>query len=120
MSRILIGMILILGIGFATYYFLTSRALKNLTETNTELKITSGINQATITQLEIDIVQFERLNSELTSNLQSAERYRDRLSQTLREHDLTRNAYEKPGLIEGIVNDATSQVFSDLESITAN
>ena len=59
--------------------------------------------------------------SQLVSvDLQKAEEYGNRLSRTLREHDLTRLTLQRPGLIETRVNDATAQVFSDLESITAN
>ena len=120
MSRVLAGMVLILGIGFATYYFLTARTIRILTENNAELTMVAATNQATIDQLQNDSVRFEQLNLELAENLQVAEEYSNRLSRTLREHDLTRLTLQRPGLIEGRVNDATAQVFSDLESITAN
>ena len=120
MSRVLIGMILVMGLGFVTYYYFTSRTIKNLTENNAKLTIVSKTNQATIDQLANDSILFEQLNQELTLNLQKAEEYGNRLSRTLREHDLTRLTLQRPGLIETRVNDATAQVFSDLESITAN
>ena len=120
MSRILIGIVLIMGVGFTTYYYFTSRTIKNLTENNAKLTIVANTNQATIDQLANDSIIFEQLNQELILNLQKAEEYGDRLSKTLREHDLTRLTLQRPGLIEGRVNAATAQVFSDLESITAN
>ena len=120
MSRVLAGMVLIMGIGFATYYFLTARTIRILTENNAELTMVAATNQATIDQLQNDSVRFEQLNRELAQNLQIAEEYSNRLSQTLREHDLTRLTLQRPGLIETRVNDATAQVFSDLESITSN
>ena len=113
-------MILIMGIGFGTYYFLTARTIRILTENNAELTMVAATNQATIDQLQNDSVRFEQLNLELAANLQVAEEYSNRLSRTLREHDLTRLTLQRPGLIEGRVNNATAQVFSDLESITAN
>ena len=120
MSKVLIGMVLIMGMGFAAYYFLTSRTIRVLTENNAELAIAAATSQDTIDQLQDNSVLFEQLNQELAENLQIAEEYGDRLSRTLREHDLTRLTLQRPGLIEGRVNNATAQVFSDLESITAN
>ena len=119
MSRVLAGMILIMLIGFGTYYFLTARTLRILTENNAKLTVAAATSQNTIDQLQNDSVRFEELNQELAGNLRKAEEYGDRLSRTLREHDLTRLTLQRPGLIETRVNNATAQVFSDLESITA-
>jgi hypothetical protein len=120
MSKVLLGMVLIMGIGFGTYYFLTARTIRVLTENNAELSIAAATSQDTIDELQDNSELFEQLNQELAENLQIAEEYGDRLSRTLREHDLTRLTLQRPGLIEGRVNNATAQVFSDLESITAN
>ena len=113
-------MVLILAIGFGVYYWLTARTIRVLTENNAELMIVTQTNQGTIDQLKNDSVRFEQLNTEMAANLQKAEEYGDRLSRTLREHDLTRLTLQRPGLIETRVNNATAQVFSDIESITAN
>ena len=119
MSRLLAGMVLILAIGFGVYYWLTARTIRVLTENIAELTIAAATSQDTINQLQNDSARFEVLNQELASNLQKAEEYGDRLSRTLREHDLTRLTLQRPGLIETRVNNATAQVFSDLESITS-
>ena len=50
MSRVLAGMVLIMGIGFATYYFLTARTIRILTENNAELTMVAATNQNTIDQ----------------------------------------------------------------------
>ena len=118
MSRLLAGMVLILAVGFGVYYWLTARTIRVLTENNAELTIAAATSQETINQLQNDSARFEELNQELAANLQRAEEYGDRLSQTLRQHDLTRLTLQRPGLIETRVNNATAQVFSDLESIT--
>ena len=120
MSRVLAGMVLILAVGFGVYYWLTARTIRVLTENNAELTIAAATSQETINQLQNDSARFEELNQELAANLQRAEEYGDRLSQTLRQHDLTRLTLQRPGLIETRVNNATAQVFSDLESITSS
>lgn len=118
-SKVLAGMVLILAVGFGVYYWLTARTIRVLTENNAELTIAAATSQNTINQLQNDSARFEVLNDELASNLRIAEEYGDRLSRTLREHDLTRLTLQRPGLIETRVNNATAQVFSDLESITS-
>lgn len=118
-SKVLAGMVLILAVGFGVYYWLTARTIRVLTENNAELTIAAATSQDTINQLQNDSARFEVLNNELASNLRIAEEYGDRLSRTLREHDLTRLTLQRPGLIETRVNNATAQVFSDLESITS-
>ncbi|HIG57970.1 MAG TPA: hypothetical protein EYQ21_01025 [Flavobacteriales bacterium] len=120
MSKLLAGMVLILAIGFGVYYWLTARTIRVLTENNAELMIVTQTNQNTIDQLKNDSVRFEQLNTEMAVNLQRAEEYGDRLSRTLREHNLTRLTLQRPGLIETRVNNATAQILSDIESITAN
>ena len=119
MSRLLAGMVLILAIGFGVYYWLTARTIRVLTENNAELTIAAATSQDTINQLQNDSARFEVLNQELASNLQKAEEYGDRLSRTIREHDLTRLTLQRPGLIETREKNAPAQVFSDLESITS-
>jgi len=119
MSKVLAGMVVILGIAFVSYYFLTARTLRILTENNAKLTIAAATSQETINRLQDDSARFQVLNQDLSANLQKAEEYGNRLSRTLREHDLTRLTKARPGLIETRVNNATAQVFSDLESITS-
>ena len=55
----------------------------------------------------------------LQVELRKAEEYKDELNEKLREHNLTKLSAAKPGLIEKRVNEATSKIFKELETITA-
>lgn len=72
-----------------------------------------------IERLQAETVRMEQLNNELQVKLQQAEEYKSSLTQKLNEHDLTKLSAAKPGMIEKRVNDATTQIFQELEQITA-
>jgi hypothetical protein len=55
------------------------------------------------------------LNNELQSNLREAEAGLDQIRSTLSDHDLTRLALRKPGLIETRINNGTKEVFDQIE-----
>ena len=65
-------------------------------------------------------VQIEDATKELRIGLEKAEVYQDEISQKLRDHNLTKLANAKPGLIQKRVNDATQKLFREMEEITAN
>lgn len=56
----------------------------------------------------------------LVQQAREAEEYSDELLQLLRRHDLTALTRARPGLIQNRVNNATEEVFKDIESITRN
>jgi hypothetical protein len=56
--------------------------------------------------------------TELQTNLNTANSYRDILEKKLRDHDLTMLARAKPKLVENRMNAATAAVWNDLETIT--
>ena len=58
------------------------------------------------------------LNSQLTTDLQKAEKYGDELRSTLQRHNLTHLATKKPGLIEQRMQGATDKLWDDLADIT--
>ena len=75
-------------------------------------------NEATITRLNQSAKVQQELNSTLQANLEKAEVGLDSLRSKLSDHDLTRLALKKPGLIEKRINDATENVFDEIESDT--
>ena len=75
--------------------------------------------QATINQQIEQAAKNAELNTQLNARLRESEDRTGRLRKLLMDHDLTRLAYEKPGLIERRINDATKNVFDDLGRITS-
>ena len=119
MSKILMGIIVAMCLGFGGYYWLTEKRLTTLTENNAKLSIAAQTNQQTIDKLSEDFVKQQALNTELNIKLKASEAYGDNLAKKLREHDLTMLTLKKPGLIERRVNSATQKILNDLESSTA-
>ena len=119
MSKILMGIIVAMLLGFGGYYWLTEKRLTTLTENNAKLSIANQTNQQTIDKLSEDYEKQQVLNKELGIKLKASEAYGDNLAKKLREHDLTMLTLKKPGLIERRVNSATSKILKDLESSTA-
>ena len=119
MSKILMGIIVAMCLGFGGYYWLTEKRLTTLTENNAKLSIAAQTNQQTIDKLSEDFVKQQALNTELNIKLKASEAYGDNLAKKLREHDLTMLTLKKPGLIERRVNSATQKILTDLESSTA-
>jgi len=119
MSKILIGIIVAMCLGFGGYYWMTEKRLTVLTENNAKLSIANQTNQQTIDKLSQDYEEQQVLNKELGIKLKASEAYGDNLAKKLREHDLTMLTLKKPGLIERRVNSATQKILKDLESSTA-
>ena len=119
MSKILIGIIVAMCLGFGGYYWMTEKRLTVLTENNAKLSIAAQTNQQTIDKLSEDYEKQQVLNKELGIKLKASEAYGDNLAKKLREHDLTMLTLRKPGLIERRVNSATQKILKDLESSTA-
>ena len=119
MSKILMGIIVAMCLGFGGYYWLTEKRLTVLTENNAKLSIANQTNQQTIDKLSQDYEEQQVLNKELGIKLKASEAYGDNLAKKLREHDLTMLTLKKPGLIERRVNSATQKILKDLESSTA-
>ena len=111
---------LLLGAAYgAKYYYDTTHAtIATLRENNAKLETANQINQATIQQQQQDAIELAELNKQLTTDLQKAEQYGDELRATLQKHNLTHLANQKPGLIENRMQNATNELWDDLESIT--
>lgn len=109
----------IIYLGF-TFVSNMQEQLIELRTSNTILQKTLETQKNTIEQILNDNREINNLNNQLQTNLQDVERENSRLNGLFREHDLTDLANKKPGLIERRINDATNQVFNDIESITNN
>lgn len=118
MTKILLVMLLTFGgIGY-WYYNDTQATIATLRSNNAKLAIAAETSKETISKLQADAAQFEKSNQELRTQLNEAEEYSDELAGKLRRHNLTVLTLQKPGLIEGRVNNATAKLFDEMEVLT--
>lgn len=112
MSRILIGIIVVMGLGS---YFLYSQN-QRLVELNKAFEIRNAEQIATIAaQTEQFQKQTQALGT-LTKKNQEIEADMNRYLDIFRRHNLTKLAAAKPGLIEPRMNKATKEVFDGIEN----
>lgn len=111
-------LVAIIGGSGYTYFVYTQEKISNLTEQVTQYQINIRQCEGTLANVQQDKVRIERETAVLQTRVRQAETYQSDLISKLQRHDLTRLTLEKPGLIEKRVNDATQQVFKDIESIS--
>ena len=122
----LYAIIIIVGIlggaayGAKYYYDTTQNTIAQLRDNNAKLEVANETNQATIEKMGQDSARLNELNSELNANLRKSEKYGDELRDTLNKHNLTHLANKKPGLIEKRMQNATDELWDDLESLTSD
>lgn len=93
--------------------------IATLRENNAKLELVAAENARTVSELEKFNSKMITENATLQQNLQKAETYSDDLLEKLRKHDLSKLSLQKPGLVERRVNNATKEVFTDIESLTS-
>lgn len=118
---------LLLGIAIASlvggayvYVSWQNSKIEVLTKDNVVLRETAEQNALALEQLQSRIEDQLRLNRELSQSLEKSENTRQEMLRIFRDHDLTKLATQKPGLIERRINDGTRKAFDDLESVTSN
>jgi hypothetical protein len=107
-----------LGAGYL-YYEDSQKRLTELTEEKARLIISNNAYEETIANIIRENEANQRRTQELTRQLRQAEEYGDNLAAKLRRHNLTLLTLQKPGLIENRVNNATKEIFAELERITS-
>lgn len=117
---LLIGIAIASLVGGAYVYVSWQNSkIEVLTKDNVLLRDTAERNAETVRILQTQIATQQEENRQLTIALDKSEKTREEMLRIFRDHDLTNLATQKPGLIERRVNDGTSKVFDDLESITS-
>ena len=113
MSKYLIvAMIILTGLFFA-YFKITQDKIEFLNKEIATLEVANETNQATINGLRENAAKNEERNRELQASLDRADVSLNTLRKTLQEHNLTRLAAEKPGLIEPRMQGATDDLFEN-------
>jgi Na+-transporting NADH:ubiquinone oxidoreductase subunit NqrC len=118
-------LILVLGLvggavyGGYYYYKDTQERIKVLTENSAKLEAAKQAQDNTIKTLKEDATKYRKLNKELGTSLQRAEKYKNNLIGKLRKHNLTRLSQQKPNLVEKKINRGTKKLLESFEHITA-
>lgn len=107
MSKILIGIILIMGLGGYLYYKDTQKRMAILIENNAQLEIAVATNEQAIASLQADYAAAQAENQRINVEYAEIRRQNNRLSSRLSEIDLGLIAAEKPDSIERAVNRGT-------------
>jgi|TARA_R110000803_G_scaffold134176_1_gene201251 hypothetical protein len=116
MSKVLIGVILILGLGG---YLLWSENTR-LSALNQAFELRDQEQKAAIQTLQNDFkIQTEGLLT-IQSRNQEIEKEMNRYLDIFKRHDLTKLAAAKPGLLEPRVNNGTKKVFESIEEDSRN
>lgn len=105
------------GAGY-TYFKYTQEKISDLTQQIAQYEINIRQCEGLVANIQADKQRIERETAVLQTRVDEAEEYQSDLIRKLQRHDLTRLTLEKPGLIETRVNNATEQVFEELESIS--
>lgn len=109
-----------LKFGYDAYNDYQALVARNIEQAETigELNTANAANTATIQAMEEQARETAENLEFLSSQLLDAEDRVNDLEGLLSRHDLEFLALNRPGLIERRINDATDDVFSDLECLT--
>lgn len=100
------------------YYTDTQNTIRQLEANNAQLKIAVEDNQRTIDTMVQNAAKTAELQLKLEADLAKSEENRNRLIEVFGNHDLTRLALKKPGLIESRINNGTKKAFDGIEIIS--
>lgn len=118
----ILGIVAIVGsIGTGAFVYVSSlqERVATLQANNAKLEGAVRTQQETIKRTTEDAKHFQQLSTQLAADLQVAEAGIDQLRQTLANHDLTKLTLAKPGLIQTRINNATNDLFKQLNADTA-
>lgn len=113
---LIIAIVVLLGL-FGAYFKLTQNRIEALNQQVATLEVANQQNQATIDNMRTTALRNEQRNQELQTRLEQADASLNTLRRTLQEHDLSRLAAERPGLIEPRMQGATDELFNNYFSI---
>lgn len=116
----IVGIVTTVGTGAFIYVSSLQNQVATLQVNNAKLETAVRTQQETIKQAQADAERFQQLNTQLQADLNTANAGLDKLRQTLANHDLTKLVIAKPGLIETRINNATSELFRQLQADTSN
>ena len=107
MSKILIGIILMMGLGGYWYYTDTQKRLTILTENNAQLNIAVQTNEDTINSLQASYAAIQAENTRINAEYAAIRRQNSILAGKLADMDIGLIASQRPESIERAVNRGT-------------
>lgn len=115
-------LVLVSSVGYFGYRYITNlqQTLIDQAASIARQELILESAQESIDQLESDMEQGAALRAELARRINEANLQVSDLRAILRDHDLTRLAEERPGLIETRINRATQEVFDSIELFTSD
>lgn len=118
LAAALLAFALKFGYDVYTDYQDLQRERIELVERNAALESARQVNQATIEEQARQRREAEANRQILEIQMREAESRVRELEKLLSDHDLENLAFERPGLIERRINDATIDLFRDIECVT--
>lgn len=127
-SWIFIGILVTLMSGAVYFYYSSTQAriaqlIENnavLEENNKQLKTVNEQNLQTIDDLQSSYKRVQEQFTQLESEFQVIRTQNNELRQRLGRHELDALAAAKPGLVEGIINNATSKATRCFELLSGS
>jgi hypothetical protein len=110
--------LIVVGGMFYWYFDHSQKIIHQLEADRAKLELAVQSQTDAISALQLHARNQATQMTELQTNLNTANSYRDILEKKLRDHDLTMLARAKPKLVENRMNAATAAVWNDLETIT--
>jgi D-arabinose 1-dehydrogenase-like Zn-dependent alcohol dehydrogenase len=109
------------GAGYGAYYYYkdTQARIQILTENSAKLEAAKMAQDNTIKTLKEDAGKYQKLNKDLSLQLQKSNDYKNKLIGKLRKHNLTRLSQQKPNLVEGKINRGIPSFPESFESDSA-
>lgn len=101
------------------YYTSSQETIQELRDNNAQLVSSVQKAEEALEVMQENFTNEEKQNKALMISLNRATDYNEELLSKLQRHDLTKLSAAKPGLIERRINDATKEIFDDLESTTS-
>lgn len=120
MSKILIGIILIMGLGGYWYYTDTQKRMAILIENNAQLEIAVATNEQAISSLQADYAAAQAENARINAAYAEIRRQNNRLADKLSNIDLGLLAAERPESIERAVNRGTANAGRCFELLSGS
>lgn len=106
----------VLSIGAISFYYFV---IKPKIEKAAVTELLAEQRAQELDSIKAKLEKVGEARSNLEKKYKEIELENDRFLSIFREHDFTELSYAKPGLIERRVNEATDELYSELEEITS-
>ena len=114
MSKVLIGILLVLSL--ATYYFYSQNQI--LIANNSQLKNAVATQEETIQSIQADFKLQTQQLQDLSVKSQKAQRELNRYTQFIQNYELTSKILTDPVEMERKINNGTKHIMEDIEKIS--